>query len=1155
MVQKACLPDRQASFFHECNFTQTPFNFVIEYYPTAVERGFIFADCFLDNLKLTIYHIEPFYMSKYFSICIFITLFSCSIKEQKMFTKLSATRTGIKFKNIIKDSEELNVLNYAYWYNGGGVAVGDVNNDGLPDIYFTGNLVNSRLYLNKGNLRFKEIAKKAGVLAGGLWNTGTCMVDVDGDGYLDIYVCRSAAKDPEKRRNLLFINNGDLTFTEKAKAFGLDDSSYSTHAAFFDYDRDGDLDVYILNHSLDKYASFNEQLNALKKTESKAFADKLFRNDGGKFVDVSKDAGLINNVLGFGLGLAVLDVNNDHWPDMYISNDYNEEDYLYINQRDGTFKETIRESMGHVSLSSMGNESGDFNNDLRPDIISLDMLPEEHYELKMSRGPEHFEKYNKLIKSGFHYQTIRNMLQLNNGNGTFSDIGELAGVSRTDWSWSPLLADYDNDGWKDLFISNGYGKNYLNMDVIGYVVEEKLMAQRENRALVPLDILAGIPDLMSTNYMYKNNRDLTFSNVSSDWGFEGQTLSNGAAYADLDNDGDLDLIINNINEYAQIYRNNSESLTSNNYIKIQLKGMGGNTYGIGSKVIVKTAGDSQYMELMPSRGFQSSVNPELIFGLGHHTVIDTITVYWPDSTFQTLSEVPANQLLILHQSKANKPTELNKNVKPVFVKIEMNLGVSFNHHEPDYIDFKVDKLIPRGLSGSGPGVAIGDVNQDGLDDLYIGGAHGQSGVLYLQQADGNFSELVTKSFENDKACEDTDAVFFDADGDGYLDLFVTSGGLEQTDKSVLQDRIYLNSGNGHFIKSVNALPDLKTNNACVTFADIDDDGDEDLFVGARFIPGNYPMAPPSYLLLNNGAGKFENRTSKICKDLMSGGMVSDAVFTDINNDNKPDLIVVGEWMKIEIYLNIDGVLVEQVNNGLENTHGWWNTINASDYDGDGDIDLIAGNMGMNNPFKATTSEPVRLYYSDFDNDGNVDPILTYYINGKSSLAYSLDEFVAQIKTLKSKFPTYDSFAKLNEEDIIDKLNLYDGDSLIATTFHSSFFRNNGMGGFDIIPLPVEAQFSPVYSIHSMDVNGDNVLDIILGGNQSNTRVSTGRFDALYGLVLTGNGDGHFTSMDPVSSGIKVKGDIRSITQFDNRFGTYLLFTLNNGTPRVYKKHP
>lgn len=1085
---------------------------------------------------------------------LFFLSISCQKEEpDTLFSLIPNKKTNITFKNLLRETEEFNVLKYAYLYNGGGVAVGDVNNDGLPDIYFTGNMVNSRLYLNQGDLKFKEITEKAGVQAGGLWNTGTCMADVNGDGYLDIYVCRSAAKDSEKRKNLLFINNGNLTFSEKAKEYGLDDSSYSTHAAFFDYDCDGDLDTYVLNHSLDEYASFNDHLNTLKNTKSDSFSDKLFRNDGGTFVDVSKEAGLINNLLGFGLGLAVTDVNGDNWPDMYISNDYNEEDYLYINQRDGTFRESLRESMGHVSLSSMGNESGDFNNDLRPDIISIDMLPEEHYELKMSRGPEHYEKYDKLINSGFYYQTIRNMLQLNNGDGTFSEIGQLVGMSRTDWSWSPLLADYDNDGWKDLFISNGYGKNYLDMDVIEYVVEEKLMAQRENRQMVPLDILKGIPDLMLTNYMYKNNRNLSFSNVSSEWGFDGKTLSNGTAYADLDNDGDLDLIINNINEHAQIYRNNSESLTSNNYVKIQLKGLGKNTYGIGSKVIVKTAKESQYMELQPSRGFQSSVNPELLFGLGIHTVIDTMTVLWPDSSLQILTNIPVNQKIVLNQGDAEKSTRYNNIIRPVFTDVELNLGINFSHHEPDYIDFKIDKLIPRGLSGSGPGVARGDVNRDGLDDFYIGGGQGQSGILYLQETDGNFSELDSRAFNNDKSCEDTDAVFFDADGDDDLDLYVTSGGLEKNNGLLLQDRIYLNSGNGHFAKSVNALPDLKTNNSCVTFADIDDDGDKDLFVGARIIPGNYPLAPPSYLLLNNGAGKFENATSEICKGLVSGGMVSDAIFADINNDNKPDLIVVGEWMKIEIYLNQDSKLVEQVNNGLGNTQGWWNTINANDYDGDGDIDLIAGNMGMNNPFKATPSEPVRLYYADFDNDGNIDPILTYYINGVSALACSLDEFVEQINTLKSKFPTYDSFAKVKEEDIQTKLNLQGGDSLIATTFQSSFFRNNGIGGFDVIPLPVEAQFSPVYSIHAMDVNGDHFLDVILGGNQSNTRVSTGRFDALYGLVLKGNSDGHFISMDPLTSGIKVTANIRSISQIENQFGIYLLFTPNNGTPKVYKK--
>lgn len=1072
---------------------------------------------------------------------------------EKLFTELPPSRTGIKFKNIIRESEEFNVLNYAYLYNGGGVAIGDINNDQLPDIYFTGNLVASRLYLNKGNLRFEEIAEDAKVAAEGLWNTGTTMADVNGDGYLDIYVCRSAARISERRRNLLFINNKDLTFTESAEEYGLEDPSYSTHAAFFDYDCDGDLDAFILNHSLDQYAGFSDQLDQLKKQRDDKFADKLFRNENGKFTDVSDEAGLINNVLGFGLGLAILDVNADNFPDMYISNDYNEEDYLYINQRDGTFRECIKEAMGHVSLSSMGNESGDFNNDLRPDIISLDMLPEDFYDYKMSIGPEHYDKYNQLIAQGFHYQTLRNMLQLNNGNGTFSEIGQLAGISATYWSWAPLLADYDNDGWKDLFISNGYGKNYLDMDVISYVVDEKLMAQRENRQLVSLDLLSKIPDLMSHNYAYRNNRNYTFSNVSAEWGFEGNTLSNGVAYADLDNDGDLDLVINNINEYAQVYRNNSESLTSNNFIKIQLKGQNWNTYGIGSKIIVKTGKQSQYQELIPSRGYQSSVNPELVFGLGDYSSIDSLTVIWPDSSIQELEKIPANQLLVLYQRDANKKNNQHKAAMPVFLDADMNLGIHFSHREEIFVDFKVDRLIPRGLSRGGPCVASGDINNDGLEDLYIGGAKNQSAKLYIQKTNGTFNLVALKVFENDSIYEDTDATFFDADGDDDLDLFVTSGGYNIKNKILLQDRLYENDGNGMFFKSENSLPDLRTSNSCVTTADFDGDEDLDLFVGGQIIPGSYPLPPRSYMLKNTGNGKFTDVTREICENLLNPGLVSDAVFTDINQDEKPDLILVGEWMKVSIFLNKNDFFIEGGINGLENTQGWWNSVAVDDYDGDGDIDIVAGNMGMNNAFNATPENPVRLFYGDFDNNGKIDPIMTYVIDGIRTPAFSRDELIAQVNSFTSNFPDYNSFAKIQEKALFTLLNVTDFDSLWATNFQTSLFLNDGYGNFEILPLPVEAQFSPVYSIYSMDINDDEFPDIILGGNQSNTRVSTGKFDAMYGIVLTGNGDGHFTTMDPVTSGLKVIGDIRSIIEIKNQHGQFLLFAINNGTIYFYRK--
>ena len=1092
-------------------------------------------------------------MERVIYICLAAVLLSCSQKQQHLFTELSPARTGIKFKNVIRESEEFNVLNYAYLYNGGGVSIGDINNDQLPDIYFTGNLVASRLYLNKGNLRFEDITKAAGVSAEGLWNTGTTMADVNGDGFLDIYVCRSTARIAERRKNLLFINNKDLTFTESAEEYGLADDAYSTHAAFFDYDCDGDLDAFILNHSLDRYAGFNETLGQLKQQKNDDYSDKLFRNDNNVFTNISAEAGIINNVLGFGLGLAILDINSDNFPDIYVSNDYNEEDYLYVNQKDGTYKEVLKEAMGHVSLSSMGNESGDFNNDLRPDIISLDMLPEDYYDYKMSIGPEHYEKYNQLIAMGFHHQTLRNMLQLNNGNGTFSEIGQLAGIPATYWSWAPLLADFDNDGWKDLFISNGYGKNYLDMDVISLVANEKMMAQRENRQMVSLDLLSKIPDLMSNNYAFKNNGDLTFSKVSEAWGFKDRTLSNGAAYGDLDNDGDLDLVINNINDFAQIYRNNSESLTMNNYVKVQLHGKAGNTLGTGSKIILKAGNLNQYQELMPSRGYQSSMNAEFVFGLGSNTDVDTLKVIWPDASSTILTNIASNQVFHLYQEDADAASDIKIKVDPVFVRTENNLGIQFSHQEIDFIDFNLDKLIPRGLLRKGPGVAKGDINNDGLEDIYIGGARNQAGRLYIQVQDGKFENKFIDAFSADSLYEDTDALFFDADGDEDLDLYVTSGGYVSNDVHLLQDRLYINPGNGSFIKTTDNLPQLTSNNACVTSADYDGDGTADLFVGGYSIPGNYPMAPRSYLLRNNGNGIFTDVTNDVSADLLYPGMVSDAEFANINMDSYPDLILVGEWMKLTILLNDNGIFVNSTDDGLEYTQGWWNTIKTADIDADGDIDLLAGNMGKNNTFNASQSKPLHLYFGDFDKNGKIDPILTYDINGTRTIAYSRDELIAQVNPFTSIFPNYDSFAKIKEKDIFSILNLTNYDSLSAACFETSLFLNDGTGRFQVIALPVEAQFSPVYSIHVLDINSDGNQDIILAGNQSNTRVSTGKFDALLGTTILSDGHGHFRTMDPVQSGLKITGDVRSITEIKNNTGDYLIFIRNNSNPTVYSR--
>ncbi|MDN5200297.1 VCBS repeat-containing protein [Fulvivirgaceae bacterium BMA10] len=1086
-------------------------------------------------------------------LCVF-ALFACEKKQDKLFTNLPANHTGIEFKNVLKETEEFNVMKYGYFYNGGGVAVGDINNDGLPDIYFTGNLVASRLYLNKGDLRFEEIAEDAGVLAEGLWNTGTSMADVNGDGWLDIYVCRSAAVAPGNRKNLLFINNGDLTFTESANSYGLDDSAYSTQATFFDYDRDGDLDMYLLNHSVQEYAGFNKLLDTYKRLVNPDYGDKLYRNDGDKFVDVTLEAGIINNVLGFGLGVTVSDVNGDGWFDIYVGNDYNEEDYLYLNNGDGTFKESLADHFGHVSHFSMGCDGGDINNDLKPDIVTLDMLPESNYRQKMSLGPENYDKYNQLVNSGFHYQTMRNMLQLNNGNGYFSEIGQMAGISNTDWSWSALIADYDNDGWKDLFITNGYMRNYLDMDFINYVVNEKVKSQQENKELALLELISKMPSIKEENYIYQNNGDLTFSKKIVDWGFDQKTLSNGAAYADLDNDGDLDLIVNNINERAHIYRNNSEKITGNNYLRIDLKGKGKNTKGIGAKVILKTKGTSQYQEQMPARGFQSSVSQSLVFGLGKTTNIDSLIVIWPDSSTQKLSNVRINTALTLDQGEAIQPNGRPNQIKrSSFDEVADKLGIDFKHEENGFLDFKRDRLLPHGISTMGPCMIRGDINADGLDDLFLGGAKGQSGKLYLQSGGGSFIEKASPDFTADKQSEDTDGILLDVDGDDDLDLYVVSGGSDFTEHDpLLQDRLYINDGKGNFSRAKNALPEMLTSGGTVATTDIDNDGDPDLFVGGRLVPGRYPVSPRSYVLRNNGQGEFEDITQEISEDLIKPGMVTEGIFTDLNNDQNEDLVLVGEWMSIRTFINKDGKLTEITNNGLENTSGWWNTVVSYDFDQDGDSDLIAGNMGTNSQYKANTEEPITLVYGDFDQNGMIDPIMNYYIQGKSEVAFSRDELIGQIASLKKKFPDYQSYAQAELKSFFEPESLSGADTLWASMLESVCLINDGKGNFEVKPLPIRAQFAPVYSILCTEINGDDQPDIILGGNLTQTRVSTGRYDANYGMVFLGDGDGSFEILDPLNSGLNVRGEVRDMESLRINGNNYLLISRNDDEIKVYR---
>ena len=1087
-----------------------------------------------------------------FNLLIFFILISCNGAKDKLFTSLKPRRTGMDFRNWITESESFNILDYGYLYNGAGVGVGDINNDGLPDIYFSGNFAPGKLYLNKGNFRFKDITDKAGVGGRSTWNTGVSMADINGDGFLDIYVCSSTDGREENRRNLLFINNGDLTFTESAAGYGIDDRSYSTHSAFFDYDKDGDLDLFVINHSLDKFA-FTDANH--KKEHNPIFEHRLYKNTGGKFIDVNRETGMITNIINFGLGLAIADFNNDKWPDIYICNDYSEQDYFYINQKNGTFSEQLEKYFDHVTFSSMGNDAADINNDGYIDLLTLDMDPEGNYENKLVAGPDNYDKFSILNKTGFYNQSVRNMLQLNNHGAFFTEIGQYAGIFATNWSWAPLLCDLDNDGNKDLYVTNGYGRNSTHMDAVMLSVDQ-MIKQQKGEALMPkMGIIEKIPATILKNYIFKNNGDLTFTNVTDSWGDEKPSLSNGAAYADLDNDGDMDLVINTINDYPLIYRNNSDKINTNHFLKVRFDGTGQNKGGIGARVDVTCSDKTFTQEFMPSRGYMSSMNHELIFGLGQAAIVDTLKITWPDLREQVLTSVGVDQTIILHNSDAQPARQKTDPVHhPIFIPISNDKLLEFKHVENDYVDFRKQILLPHFLSTQGPRIAKGDVNNDGLEDLYFSGAKESPGRLFIQKKNGSFELQVQSCFEKDKGCEDIGALFFDADGDKDSDLYVVSGGNEFSEKSPeLQDRLYFNNGNGVFSKTLDHIPEMLTSGSCVKAGDIDNDGDPDLFVGGRLVPGSYPFAPGSYILENNGKGYFRNVTEIWCKSLVNPGMVTDAIWTDFNGDKRMDLIIVGEWMGIRAFQNT-GKQFEEISDqcGLKDTEGWWNTIMAEDFDLDGDIDYTIGNLGLNSRIKVSVAEPATIYAKDFDNNGSIDAVMCYFIKGKSYPLYGKDDLQSQIPYIKNKYPTYESYADQTITDIFSAEALKDALVLKANIFASCYMENKGNNQFILTPLPREAQYSPINAILSGDYNNDGKPDMILAGNFFGTRIKFGEYDANKGLLLTGNGKGKFEVITDLESGLHIRGEVRDLTEI--RLASrknILVFALNNDSVKLY----
>lgn len=1098
-------------------------------------------------------------MLRLFRILIFLVIlsgfFSCSDKNNKMFKILTPEQSGIHFANNLKYNDTLTVLDFEYMFNGAGVALLDVNKDGLLDVLFTGNMVSAKLYLNKGDMKFEDITEKAGLQTSG-WCYGASVVDINQDGYPDIYICKAGnRKTPaDSMHNLFFINNGNNTFAESAKKLGLDDDGYDIQAAFFDYDHDGDLDMYLLRNS---FVNYNRNTARARQTDGMANStDRLFRNNGdGSFTNVSKEAGI--TIEGFGLGVNVCDLNNDNWPDIYVSNDFLTNDLVWMNNHDGTFTNMANKVLRHTTYNAMGNDVADFNNDGKEDIVEVDMLPPDNKRWKLTMMGNTYDQFQQDIGFGYQPQYVRNSLQLNNGDGTFSEIGQLSGIAATEWSWAPLFADFDNDGLKDLFIANGYRQDVTNIDFIVYGKRTLFMGTPEANRKDRIDMLHKFEGIKVPNYLFKNNGNLTFKNMAPEWGLEDASYSNGTAYGDLDNDGDLDLVINNIDQPASVYENQLNKIIPDaKWVRINFQGPEGNRDGLGTKVYAWQGANMQYGYFSPYRGYLSTVEPFLHFGFQNKPA-DSLKVVWPDGKEQLLKKPLVNRLLTLNYTDAHLPDSEKVVEKPalLFTDCKKELHINYKHKEDDFVDFKLQTLLPHMLSHEGPGISVGDVNGDEMEDFFVGGAAGSKGNLFTQLPNGTFSQ---HAFADTNHADNMGSLLFDADNDGDNDLYIVNGGIceKKNGDSVYRHALYLNDGKGNFSLAKNALPQMNTSGSSVIAADYDHDGDLDLFICGRVSPGDYPIAPQSFLLRNdskNGTCVFTNITKQSGINPATLGMATSALFTDFDNDGWQDLVVVGEFMPIRFFKNQKGAFKEVTGEtGLQNTSGWWNSMVAGDFDNDGDMDYVLGNLGLNGPYKASKEEPVCIYAKDFDKNGRLDPVMCHYQDGEEYIVHTRDDINKQMTPMRARFKDYTSYANATFQEAFTTEEISDAYVVRAETFASAYIENLGNGKFTLQNLPLQAQFAPIYGMFCRDFNGDGNLDVLCVGNSYSTEVQTGQYDAQGSLLLKGNGKGNFTTD---RNQINVIGDNKGLSQLiDGNGSSLILVSSNNDSMHVYRLH-